>query len=640
MIRSSLLAALAVGLSTSAMALPTNTGFVPEAAFDEVSPPTGWDLRDQEARALISRAAFALSGENVFRFESLQRGFGDNKLEQCVALESGEDFDFGIWLRTPTPSEALALRLNVEFYAGEADCLSRDERNGNIGNDDFDFDLDIPANVWTRFGSDSYSADDLSDAGTITHARISYRVRDRSGEEGEPAIPLTQVYLDGAWVNGGEGPANAGFDEVSYPDDLSFAEGSGPIGWILRDLAGLAFVSQVDFARSNGTVFWFEQLERGFGDNKLDQCVALPSGTTEATISTWVMTMEPNDDLRVRFASEFYASQADCLLRENQIGERFDTDVRINTAVADEGEWGRIESDPVVFADDLPEAPAYLRISLRARDRTDDGESAGSILFFDDIDTNLANPVVSGAWFDPVFEGEGLNLQQAPSGLFGYWYGYDDGQPLWLQIGLYDGPIVFGQDFEAPVYRPAGGVFGDPIDELPPIWGRLVIRFDSCTTAQATLSGDSGSQSYDLIILGPIDGVDLENCRSVTETENPAGLSAAWFEPATSGQGWNFVYTPAGLLIYFYGYDADGVPLWLVNNVKPVSLGETVSFDLLRGRGGDFGAPVSSTELEMWGTVEMTFDSCEQINAVISGEDGSQEQGLVVLAPTVGVPGC
>ncbi len=628
--------------ASTSFAVLVNPDFAPEEAFTEDAAPAGWFLRDQEARALISRAGFAFSSENVFRFEALQRGFGDNKLEQCVSIETGQDFDFGIWLRTPTPDTELGLRLNVEFYASESDCLNRDDRNGNIGNDDFDFDLDILPNVWTRFGSDSYSADDLEDAGNINFARISYRVRDRSGEEGQPADPLTQVYLDGAWANGSPGPANASFDEVNFPADISFEEGSGPIGWILRDLSERAFLSQAEFARSNGTVFWFEQLERGFGDNKLDQCVPLPPGTTEATVSAWVMTMDPHPDLRVRFASEFYGNQSDCLLRDNQIGERFDTDILITEQVADAGEWGRIESDPVLFAEDLPETPSYLRVSVRARDRSDDGEPGGLVIFFDDIDTNLVNPQLTGAWFDEQTPGQGFNLQLTTVGLFGYYYGYHAGEQLWLQLGIYDGPIVFGQPIDVPVFAPSGGTFGQPDDPTaPPVWGRMVTTFESCTSATATLTSFGGmSQSFDLDLLATIDGLQIPDCTDLAPSEVPVQLTAAWFDPDTAGQGWNFLYAPNGLFGYFYGYDAAGNPLWLATGNLPVAIGETVTLDLFYGQGGTFTEPVPPAGLETWGTAEVTFSDCRNAEVSMMGVDGDQTQSITVLVLTEGLTDC
>lgn len=283
MIQKSMAMALALGLSTGALALATNPGFWPEAVFDEANPPAGWDLRDQEARALVSRVDFAYSGQHVFRFEQLDSGFGANKLEQCVELIPGEDFDFGIMVRSPVPSEQMAVRLNVEFYANQGDCQSRSDRNAQIGNDDFDHALDLPANAWRAYGSGVYSADSLLDAGAPGFARISFRLRDRSGEEGQPAERRRQVYLDAPWANGAVALANPSFDLVDYPEDIRFEQDSGLLGWDLRDVAGGAWLSQVDFARSNGTVFWFDQLERGFGDNKLEQCVALPTGTTESS---------------------------------------------------------------------------------------------------------------------------------------------------------------------------------------------------------------------------------------------------------------------------------------------------------------------------------------------------------------------
>ena len=631
----------AIAVAGGATALPVNTGFAPEAAFDEGNPPEGWLLRDQEDRALISQARFAMSGGNVFRFEFLQRGFGANKLEQCLAIPGDEDFDFGIWARTDHPSEDLAIRLNVEFYENQADCLDRENRNGDIGNDNSDFPLAIPASTWVSFASETYPADDLAAAGSIAWARVSYRLRDRTGEEGEPADTPIQVYLDRAWAAGHQGLENADFSTVAFPQDTAFEDGSGLTGWMLRDVASQAFVSQRDFARSNGTVFWFNSLQRGFGDNKLEQCVRLPEGTAESSISTWVWTEDPDDDLRVRFASEFYGSLDSCLTRDDQIGERFDTDVSL--ASFNDGEWARIESDPVVFANELPETPSYLRLSIRARDRSDGGEPSGLLVFFDDVSTNLVNPQVTNAWFDPASDGQGFNLQAAPDGLFGYYYGYDQGERLWLVSDFFQGSIVFGEPITVRMMAGGGGEFGAPAGAPLIEWGWLTITFQSCSTAEARLVGLAGEQSFELIPLANIDGLALTDCAEADAEAmpvGPAGFSGAWFDPETAGQGWNFLLSEFGLSGYFYGYSATGERLWLVSDVQPIEVGQTAIFDLFEGQGGNFTAPVPSDEIEVWGSLELTVESCESATAVISGADGEQTQALQILAPVVGIPNC
>ncbi|QOC23011.1 hypothetical protein IC757_02275 [Wenzhouxiangella sp. AB-CW3] len=121
-----------------------------------------------------------------------------------------------------------------------------------------------------------------------------------------------------------------------------------------------------------------------------------------------------------------------------------------------------------------------------------------------------------------------------------------------------------------------------------------------------------------------------------------AGLTGAWYDPATAGEGWNFVATPDGLFGYFYGYGNDGNPLWLMTEevIADVSAGEPVTFNLLHGNGGDFSAPIIPDNLQHWGEVTFTFDDCDEATAEVSGEDGSTTHALERVAATAGLADC
>jgi hypothetical protein len=121
-----------------------------------------------------------------------------------------------------------------------------------------------------------------------------------------------------------------------------------------------------------------------------------------------------------------------------------------------------------------------------------------------------------------------------------------------------------------------------------------------------------------------------------------ANLSGAWYDPATDGEGWNFVAVPDGLFGYFYSYDDRGEALWLVTKQARTDIerGEPVTYDLLQGIGGAFNNPVPPEELQQWGEVTLKFESCEEATAEISGADGNATQQLERLAPTAGLAGC
>jgi len=119
-----------------------------------------------------------------------------------------------------------------------------------------------------------------------------------------------------------------------------------------------------------------------------------------------------------------------------------------------------------------------------------------------------------------------------------------------------------------------------------------------------------------------------------------AGLAGLWYDPEAEGQGWNFVASDKGLTGFFYGFGANGEPLWLVTEkaIGDIAPGETITYDLLYSDTGSFDAPTSPEAYQYWGELQLTFDDCSTGTAEISGTHGAQMQEIVRLsrAPNVG----
>lgn len=120
---------------------------------------------------------------------------------------------------------------------------------------------------------------------------------------------------------------------------------------------------------------------------------------------------------------------------------------------------------------------------------------------------------------------------------------------------------------------------------------------------------------------------------------SPAGLAGAWYDPASSGQGFEVQWIQGNiLLVFFFGHRNDGSNLFLIGvHVGAPRYGEDIEFDMGLTRGGRFtNFDAAAITREIWGSLRLRFDSCERGHAVLSGADGSQTMNLVRLARPAG----
>ena len=118
---------------------------------------------------------------------------------------------------------------------------------------------------------------------------------------------------------------------------------------------------------------------------------------------------------------------------------------------------------------------------------------------------------LTGSWYDPATSGQGFAVHKVDdeTGII-YFYGFDRrGERLWL-IGVWDGPVSFGEELTITMNEVSGGRFlffnADRIVESE--WGVLRIRFDNCTTGWAELVGADGYQEFELGLLAASAGLE------------------------------------------------------------------------------------------------------------------------------------
>ena len=118
------------------------------------------------------------------------------------------------------------------------------------------------------------------------------------------------------------------------------------------------------------------------------------------------------------------------------------------------------------------------------------------------------------------------------------------------------------------------------------------------------------------------------------------GLIGAWFEPATSGQGFELQWINGNTaLLFFYGHRDNGDNIFLIGQRDGAwDFGQEVVFELYETRGGRFnGLDPGAIQRPTWGQARVTWVSCEIAVAELEGADGTQVLTLERLGRTTGL---
>lgn len=235
-------------------------------------------------------------------------------------------------------------------------------------------------------------------------------------------------------------------------------------------------------------------------------------------------------------------------------------------------------------------------------------------------------PAVSGSWFDPARNGEGVIVQFVADGSANaFWFTYppdgEAGEQAWMvgQGGVVDGDTL---RFDT-VYRPMGARFGDgfdPADVVLVPWGTMELQFADCGNATLRYAGPAafGAGEHALVRLTEIDEVD---CAGASRdllgngARAPSGLrsrSGAWFVPSRSGEGWIVEELTSGhVAVIWFTFSPDGEQAWTIG-VGERTGDRVVIADNRISRGTQFGTGFDAAEVELlpWGSLELHFEDC------------------------------
>lgn len=139
---------------------------------------------------------------------------------------------------------------------------------------------------------------------------------------------------------------------------------------------------------------------------------------------------------------------------------------------------------------------------------------------------------------------------------------------------------------------------------------------------EATYSGETHRTTF------------VVNAAGAATIADPRGLTGAWFDPATSGQGAELQWVEGDrLLVLFYGHHDDGENFYVIGTRDGrFDYGQTLTIPLSSTRGGRFnGLDPNAIVRAPWGTMSLRFDSCSAATATLAGLDGTQTLALQPL---------
>lgn len=159
---------------------------------------------------------------------------------------------------------------------------------------------------------------------------------------------------------------------------VHYSTKAGPAGWHLTTGAGSVIAEAGSPALS---YFVFDRLTDGFGDNKIDQCVPIYAAEPlSISYSVYAATADPSG-LAVRINPNFFANLDACEAAmaidaggDRLSGGRANTDIDFILGADDGQRW--LERTPEQQAAlaygvaDIPAGSVYMRLSVRARDRS------------------------------------------------------------------------------------------------------------------------------------------------------------------------------------------------------------------------------------------------------------------------------
>ena len=248
----------------------------------------------------------------------------------------------------------------------------------------------------------------------------------------------------------------------------------------------------------------------------------------------------------------------------------------------------------------------------------------------------IAQEGLTGTWYNPDTSGQGFEFVIDPGtsggngSLFGAWFTYDvdaggpDSQ-RWFSLQATFGPNDASAN--VTIYQNVGGNFDSPPSTTAVAVGTGTLTFFSCESGLFTYSFDGGLEG----------SVPIRNLLPNVEcggAEPPPlsdfGLTGAWYDPTTSGQGIVTEVNPvdAQVFVGWYTYslgheggDASQQRWFSAQGAYQVNT-DQMDLTVYSSTGGEFDSSAGTVTTQPVGTATLTFLTCFDATLDYSFTDG------------------
>lgn len=285
-------------------------------------------------------------------------------------------------------------------------------------------------------------------------------------------------------------------------------------------------------------------------------------------------------------------------------------------------------------------AQVTAAITTNATQNVVTGTGAGSpnrLLYTIPASQNLAfRPGLGGAWYNTSTSGQGfsIDIDSTIGHIFGGWHTYSvnggaggNGQ-LEQRWYTFSGNFVPGQTSQQlAVSQNTGGKFDSPPITQGTRVGTVTLSFQSCDTGrldyQINVDGQNRNGTVPLTRLGIEPYCDSGAFPTLSLSQNGINpsLNGAWYDPNTSGQGFQFVFLPSNAntaFLFWDTYDVNGLPSsgpsgqrwYTIQGNYTTGSSQVLNLPILESTGGRFEVRPPNPTTAQVGTVDLVFHSC------------------------------